>query len=344
MTILALLSLRAFVNIIIAMARDAGRMQLRFKYWLDVAIVACNRLVGAVQQVVRVAVMIEFRLLPFHRVMTRVALVTTVSFVLIVFQVAGNARAIHFIIKRVFAMAVVTSRIAVAALERKFRIATVIEARIVPADRIVTIATVVAASTIVGIVLLVTRVTIVGRAQVRRIFMAIQTACLEMFADQWVAGCFMIENGIGPTGRVMAVNASSPETVLVYVVVPMTVDTQPVCIAEFVGRLVTVGTQGIEMFALQFEVGKQMIERGFIQAHDIRCAALVIRVAGSAAAGTGVLESAVKSGLVSDVFANLLVTLYTQGVLFRPGETLVTGRALVLCFGVRLHHFAGHDE
>jgi hypothetical protein len=155
-TVLTLLSLRAFVNIIIAMARDAGRLQLRFKYWFDVAIVAGNRLVGAVQPVVRVAVMIELGLFPFHRGMTRVALATAVSFVLIVFQVAGDARAIHFVIKWVFAMAVVTSRIAVAALERKFRIATVIEARIVPVNRAVTITALVAASTFVRVVFLMT--------------------------------------------------------------------------------------------------------------------------------------------------------------------------------------------
>ena len=83
--------------------------------------------------------MIEVWLLPLSALMAGIALIAAVSFMRIVFQVARNACAVLSILERVFRMALAASQGRVFSLEQEVRIASVIEAGVVPVGRVVAI-------------------------------------------------------------------------------------------------------------------------------------------------------------------------------------------------------------
>lgn len=127
--------------------------------------------------------MVEFRVLPLQSDMAGFAFTTTVTFVIIIFDMAGYAGAIHLIIERIVTMAVFADQLTVTAFKREFRIAAVIKARVVPGDRIMAVTTFIAASAVVLIVILMAGVAVRRCTQIGGVFMAIQASRINMSPD-----------------------------------------------------------------------------------------------------------------------------------------------------------------
>jgi hypothetical protein len=220
---------------------------------------------------------------------------TTVTFVIIVFEMAGYAGAIHLIIKRIFTVAVFADQLSVTSFKLEFHVATVIETRIVPGDRTMAVATFIVASAIVHIVILVTGIAVSRRIQISRIFMAIQAGGFEMNADQWKIRRVVVEFGFLPIGRDVTFDAGCTKAFLVHVILEMTVNAGTGRIAMFVRRIVAVDAQRFKMFADEFKIGKNVIKRLFIQTDYVGITALMIGVAGCAFSRADVVRYAMKS-------------------------------------------------
>lgn len=115
-------------------------------------------------------------------------------------------------------------------------------------------------------------------------------------------------------------------------------------IAMLLPAFVTIGTNRLPMFALQCEVGEVMIKSLLIEIHDVRSAAIVIRMTARAGALLRIRKQAVIAEPRADVIGNLFVTVKTKRALLVTFECFVAVAALRLDVGVALHQFAGHDQ
>ena len=162
------------------------------------AIVASDLPMATHQFVVRVYVMVKQWRVPIIIAVAGNALTAVMSVVLVVFQVAGYAHLFHFVLERVFRMAVVAGQCGVLALKWKFGVARMIETRVVPVAGVVAIFALLAAAAIVCIIFGVTVKARRGCIQERMVFVAVQTGGLLVFAEQWVVGCIVVEFGVRP--------------------------------------------------------------------------------------------------------------------------------------------------
>ena len=110
------------------------------------AVVASDLPMATHQFVVRVYVMVKQWRVPIIIAVAGNALTAVMSVVLVVFQVAGYAHLFHFVLERVFRMAVVASQFGVLALKWKFGVARVIETRVVPVAGVVAVFALLAAA------------------------------------------------------------------------------------------------------------------------------------------------------------------------------------------------------
>ena len=105
------------------------------------------------QFVFRVGGMVECHERPFGADVAGVTGAAEVSFVLIVLEVARDTGSVELIDEGVLAVAVAAAQFAMVSLQNKFRVPGMIEARIVPAGRAVTVLALLAAPAFVRIVI-----------------------------------------------------------------------------------------------------------------------------------------------------------------------------------------------
>ena len=122
-------------------------------------IIAGDGLVGSVQRKVCSEIVIESCRVPRFTAVARTTVVAAMPFVIIVFEVTTDTSHIHDIVERVFAVTVGAGQGRVLKLERKVRVAAVIEAGVVPGTGVVAILTLFTAASLVRIILGVTAVT-----------------------------------------------------------------------------------------------------------------------------------------------------------------------------------------
>ena len=315
-TVLTLFSLLAFVHVIIQMACSAVRLQTDLEYGFDVTIVTGDGFVRAAQHIVGIAIVVETRVLPFHGDMTSLAFLAAVTVVMIIFEMADSAAAIHLISEGILTMAILTGCLTMAAFKREVSIATVIETRIVPGNRVMAVATLVPASSFVIVVVLVAGIAVSRRAQVGRILVAVEAGRFNMLAEQREVGSAVIKFRVLPIGGVMAVCAGSTKTVLVNVVFPMAVNAVTSRITMLVVGLVAVDADGIKMFADEFEVGESMVKCLLIQTDYVGVSAFMIGMAGRTFLRADVVGPAMKSCFAVDVRGNILMTVKAESSLF----------------------------
>lgn len=118
----------------------------------DVTIVTGNFPVTAEELVVRMYVVVEERLFPRCTGMASVALLAAVHVMRVVFQVTGSAGFVHFVVERIFRMAVATGCVRMCAFQREVRVTLVIETRIMPVARVVAGVAFIAATSVVCVV------------------------------------------------------------------------------------------------------------------------------------------------------------------------------------------------
>lgn len=110
MTIRTLGTERPVVGVIVEVTGVARRLQRDFEYRFDVTVVAGDCLVRAQQAVFRVTAMVEQRLRPVIAAMTGPALFAVMAFVIVIFEMAGDAGHVHLVLERVFRVTVVTGQ------------------------------------------------------------------------------------------------------------------------------------------------------------------------------------------------------------------------------------------
>jgi len=149
-------ALRAFVRVVIFVARDTGTFQFDIEYRLNMAGIALDRAVGTEQRMTRVLAVIEVNHLPgLARVAAR-AVCSVMAVVIVVVEMAAHTARLESVGKRFIAMAFVTDELGVLAEKFEVGVARVVEAGIVPALRRMAVLALVAASTIVLVILCVT--------------------------------------------------------------------------------------------------------------------------------------------------------------------------------------------
>lgn len=276
--------------------------------------------------------------------MTAVALGAIVAVVIVVLEMTGTTAAIHLVGKRVVTMTIIAAQFAVTAFERKLRIPAVIEFRVFPADRAVTVSALLAAPSLVGVIVLVAGKAVRRCIQVRRIRVAIEACGLAMMADQGKTGRIMVELRFLPADRGMAITAGGAQALLVGIVVRMAVDADGRRLTVLQARLVAIFTGGFEVLSYQLEIGNGVIESRLIEIDDVGIATDMIGMTTRTSLIAHVVAQAVEAGVLLDIGRDIVVAIETKIVLLCLFEQFVTLAALALEIGMRFDHFAGHDQ
>ena len=127
--------------------------------------------------------------------------------VIIVLEVARDARDIHLVVERILAVAVAAGQLRMPSIPGETRVARVIELRIFPAGRRVAVAAILSAAPVMGVVLGVAVETGGRRCLECLILVATRALGFCVLADQREAGRVVIELDVGPGDRRMAVGA-----------------------------------------------------------------------------------------------------------------------------------------
>jgi len=189
------------VGIIIFMAGETIPLQLHFVDWLDVAGGALGFSMRADQRVAGVLAVVEVNVRPAAAGMAGFTALTEVSFVVVVFTVAGDAGHIELIGERIFAVAAVAALLGVLAVEYEIRIAVVVETGVVPALRVMAVAAFIAAAAIVCVVFRMAIETFRRRALEGIVGMAVEAGGLLVLGGQGIPGGVVIEFDVQPLRR-----------------------------------------------------------------------------------------------------------------------------------------------
>ena len=144
----------------------------------------------------------------------------------------------------------------------------------------------------------------------------------------------MIEFGVGPVIRIVAVAAVATEIAFVDIVLNVAGLALLRRITSLAIRLVATFAIGIGVFAQQLEIRQQMVKRRFVEPHDVCVAALMIGMAGRTLCVSDVRGLTVKSAAGGNVIGNILMAVKAQRPLLRSVEWFVAGRTLRLELGM----------
>lgn len=231
-----------------------------------------------------------------------------------------------------------------AVLQQKVCITAVIEAGIVPVTRVVTIAALLAAATIMGIIFTVTAEARGLGIQEGAVCVTIKARRLLVFAQQRIAGCFVVKLCITPRSWLMTGGAVIAHGLLMRCFILMARHTFGHCIAMLSRRLMATIAIGFKVFADQLEVRERVVESCCIQNDHVGIPAFVLRVTFAALLGFRVRVFAVEAGRCLNIGRDRLVAIHAEISLRAFVKHLVTGAALRFYVCVICNHLARHDE
>ena len=333
------------MGVVVKVTRIARGVQCNVEYGLNVAIVAGNNFVTAEQLVLRVFVVVEDRLIPGDAAaVAGVTLITAMLIVGVVFEVARYAGLVHLVLEGIFGMAVAAGQVGVTAKQIKIGVAGMVKARIVPVTRVVAISALVSAAAVMRVILGVAIKTGCRRVRESAVFMAVETGGLEVFSEQRVVRCRVVEFGLQPFRWLVAIDAVAAHSVLVRFVILVAVHAFRGCVPVLVIRLVAVAALGVGMRSEEFKVREAMVEGGFIQDDYGRVTAQVLRMAGGTLVSLDFGAPPVESGFPVDVLGNIFMTIQAKQPLSTLVKLLVAGGATVLKVCVSCYDLSGHYE
>lgn len=248
------------VRIIRRMTSEAPAFKRDIENRFDVARGALDRLVRAVQRVVRVDVVIEVDRRPLFITVTLGTFRTKMAIVRVIVEMTSCALRIQRVGKRIGAMAGVAGEIRMPAKKRKIRVAIMIEPGIEPSGGRVAVLALITAATVVYVVLGMAAETIVRGADKGLVFVAVQAGWLPVFADQGITGRIVVEFHSGPVRGSVAVTTGIVKRVAVHVIVEMAVNTGQWRVPMFFRASMAGVAIRIGMRAEQLEVGERVIE------------------------------------------------------------------------------------
>lgn len=126
----------------------------------------------------------------------------------------------------------------------------------------------------------------------------------------------MIEFGLAPAIRVVAVSAFLAKLAIVCVVFGMTVIAGMFCVPILAVFLMTAITVGLLVLAQQFIIGEPMVEFVFVQQYQAGIGSLVIAVAGAALLAAGILVLTMEALLVAYVQSHRFMVMTTKTEFF----------------------------
>ena len=332
------------MGVVILVAGETVLLQRYLENRFDVAGFALGLLMRTDQSVFRDFFMIETNLGPAAAGVAGFASFAEMAFVIVVLEVAGNTCHIELIGERVFAVAAIAILFGMLAVQHEIRIAIVIEARVVPAFRAVTVAAIVAATALVCIVLGMAVVAL-GRCILEGVvLMAVQAGGLQVFANQRITSRFMIEFDVLPFHRRMTIAARLAKRAAVRIVFFVTRVAVVRGVAVLLVSGVARGAFIFGVFAEQRKVREIVIEVGFVELHDIGIATLVIGMALHTGHIFGSPDPSVEACGFFDVCSDVLVAVKAQRALFASLEFLMAQGALAFILRMTLDHFPRHDQ
>lgn len=133
------------------------------------------------------------------------------------------------------------------ALQRKFRIASMIETGVVPVGWIVAVFALLAATTVMCVIRFMTAKTTGRRVRERSVLVTIQACGFLVLAKQREFRGVVVKLGVGPLGRLMTRCAVVVHRILMRFVVAVTIDAVRRRLAMFLILGMTVAALGFEM-------------------------------------------------------------------------------------------------
>ena len=115
-------------------------------------------------------------------------------------------------------------------------------------------------------------------------------------------------------------------------------------IAMLVAGFMALGTLRLAVFAKQGKVCEFMIERVFVELHDIGIPAFMVGMTVRAASVARVSVQAVKTGSRVYIDGDVLVAIKAQGTLFGALELGVAGIAVLFIFRMTFYDLTGHNQ
>jgi hypothetical protein len=306
MTVRTLLTV---VNIVDAVTTSASRLELLALEDPSVADLALRLPMRATQRKLRACVVVERRGFPTARAVAAATLAAATSPVDIVHLVAGMAVGRKIALMKLLRMTRLTLCDAMATFETEFRIAVVIEARLVPTRGRVTGLAARAESSPMHVCRSVAESTLGHRILVAVAGMTERAVNVPVSPFQRVGRRGVIEGLLRPGSLHVARGAVSVDPALVRVVLAVTfhagIRRLPVGLAGPVTRLARCAS----VRTSQSVVGEPMVEGLAAQAHYVRIPARVLRVATTAHRVWNLRRPAVKTTFRSNVGADFCVAV-----------------------------------
>ena len=292
-----------------------------------------------------IARVIELDVEPFRRSMAGRAFDTVDAGVGVVVTVARDTLRIELLFELVTRMTRFAHQPRVSAREREARAREVIERRLGPVRRRVTVPALGAVRAHVRIVFAMAIDALIGRVDVLLVGVAAHAGCTRVRAREGVAVLeLVIVMSVVPGRLGMAVGARLAQVTAMLVVVAVTRDALGFRIVKRSVRLVTVRAHELGVAVAQGEIGQGMIESRDLEAEYVGVASFVIRMAARTIRVADLDLKTVEPCVTAEVLRDVRVASDAQIVLALAVEPRVTRCALRFVFGMGRNDGARHHE
>jgi hypothetical protein len=334
------------VRVVLGVAIEAERRRHRNRHRLDVAAGALDFGMSRVQREVRVLGMVESDVRPARHAMTIAADRAVDTVVRVVLAMAGDARTLDPGVDAATLVTGLAGQPGMAARERETAPDEVIERRVPPVGRRMTVLTL---PPVQSRVIVVRGVAVEARRRrvlVLLIDVTAHAGDVRVSPRQSIfGGCLVIEMGFGPGRLDVAVRAFAAEVALVPIVV---------LVAPGAGGLggvivrrvlcVAVHAHPLDVLTEQRKVREVVIEGLGVQTDDVVVAPFVIGVAPGALDSRDGRILAVVAAARGEVASHILVAIETEPALQLPRKGRMARRARRLGIGVRGRDEPRHDQ
>lgn len=342
-TLFAAVTQLAGVNVFATVATDAGLFQ-RLAQLSCVTAFTAGVCVFAFEGKIGFVVMVELDALPVGCVMAVVAgLAIAPAVSIIILMAADTGIGGSFVVSR-FRVALLTADVFMRAGEVKIGCFIMVKAALIPALGTVTVFALVAPCPGMGVVDQVAADTALGHGFILIIRVAAAAVNLLMFTLKGKVGFVVVEGGVLPAFRAVAVVTVLAQITLVRVGLFMAVDTLLAGVAVFLVRLVAATTGHGAMFTFQHKVGLPVIKTAGIELDNIGVTALMVGVAGFTTDGVSIGEPPVIALLLTDISGDFLMAVQAQRALSGFAERGVALIAIGFILGMTLDQLARHQQ
>jgi len=287
---------------------------------------------------------IEDHRMPVGNVMACAAVVPVAAFVYVVVTMTGNAVRITPVAEIVGPVTILASETIVTARQWKPGLDEMIEQDGLPGSGAMTIDAFGTVSPFVHVVLLVTRYAGTAHVAECRRLMAVSTGNVGMGTRERERRPAVVEEGLGPVASAVTGNTVVTELAHVRIVLLVAADTGGRCLPMRLTLCMTLAARDVVVSTLQFEIRQGMIERRFVQCHDIDVTAFVIGMAFSTLQHLLSREATVKAGVGRNIAPHVFVADKAKFKLRPVRQWIMAGVTVVFDVCVTRDDGPRHDQ